>query len=124
MQIWQIVGGGKTPARWNKKDFMKFPEDCEKKPLLNAILEHLRKCDEGGHYEHWIVFSKEEEEAFETLAKIFVTSHDTKQTFLEALCKILKEIRTDAPFATCVQEDEPNVPIGKAKNFRLAFKFQ
>lgn len=120
MQIYKIIGNGKN-SKWEKSEFLQFPEDCKKKPLLNAIISHIEENDKRSIGIHWIVFSEEEEKALLDSVKIFVVTSDTILVFLEMLCGLLREQRIDAPFATYVSEDSPDLKINS--NFRLALKF-
>ena len=123
MQIWKILGGGKESRKWDKKEFMKFPEDCENKSLLNVILDHLQNLDDVGHYSHWIVFSEKEELALENLGKIFLAGTDIKALLLIMICSVLRERRQDAPVVQYLIENL-NPSLGGPSRNMLTLRFK
>ena len=121
MQIYRIVEGPDKEPKWEKTEFLKFPNDFLEKPFLNAIMSHLEKNDKNPIGLHWIVFSKEEEDVFLERAKIFVVARN-KSILLDALCDLLKQNRLDAPFVTFVAEDIPVFIVDRSR-LRLALQF-
>ena len=104
MQIWTILGGGKEARRWDKKDFMKFPEDCEATSLFSVIREYLRKLDEDDYYFHYIVFSKAEELILEKFGKVFFGDNNAIP-ILGMLCSRLRFTTPNAPIPMIIEEN-------------------
>ena len=114
MEIW--VGGNND---WIKKPFKSF---SALEPLFPILREHQR---EDFKTEHWLVLSVEEEEEIRKVAISLYPPSMVPIHFLEAICGSLKNIFSNPPYATYVQNDWVELPP-EAKNLpkpRLAIRF-
>lgn len=112
MEIWR----GSKGRGWIKEPFASFPAS---EPLLLLLKEHQEKEFRTDHY---LVFTKEEEEAIVKMASPFYPSHMPAHHFLEGVCRPLKEIFTNPPYVTYVPFYYEK-PLGEQNEFRLAIRF-